>query len=288
MAKIKYVAKMGLREDMEDVLTEQPPPSRFFIEDLNNFTPPSPPLPSPFLFLSSPNPKTTLRPSLLIISLSSPSLSLLHHLSSKTLIGTLILPEISPSGNTISSSLKDKSCNLYAIDSIVLASFQYQVPSERAYAIAKTLIGEQIVPERVLILDSIQRRNFRGRISTDDTFAMKLETTVERKGPPLLKSLSYLPSGSVVEGLGAALLGRCQMKGIKGILCVTWPEVGGSVTSKVKDLLVKDVFHGMEVRFDDNGEDDGLKIYNGSMQVFQKGRQEDLCKKVENVKTNLS
>ncbi|CAI9281461.1 unnamed protein product [Lactuca saligna] len=246
---------------MEDVLTEQPPPSRFFLEDLNNFTPPSPPLPSPFLFLSSPNSKTTLQPSLLIIALSPPSLSLLHHLSSKTLIGTLILPEISPSGNTITPSPKDKSCNLYAInDSIILANFQYSVPSERTHAIAKTLIGEHILPKRVLILDSIQRRNFRGRISTDDTFAMKLETTAERKGAPLLKSLDYLPSGSVVEGLGAALLGRCQMKGIKGILCVTWPEVGGSVTSVVKSLLLKDVFKGMEVRFDDNGEDEGLKF----------------------------
>ncbi|KAI3778832.1 hypothetical protein L2E82_08218 [Cichorium intybus] len=245
---------------MEDVLTELPPPSRFFIEDLNNFTPPSPPLPSPFLFLSSPNSKTTLKPSLLIIALSPPSLSLLHHLSPKTLIGTLILPEISPSGNTITPSLKDNSCNLYSINSIILANFQYQVPSERTHAIAKTLIGQQIVPERVLILDSVQRRNFRGRISSDDTFAMKLETTLERKGTPLLKSLNYLPSGSVVEGLGAALLGRCQMKGIKGILCVTWPEVGGSVTSMVKDLLVKDVLHGIEVGFDDNGEDEGLRF----------------------------
>ncbi|KAJ0734893.1 hypothetical protein HanPI659440_Chr11g0425611 [Helianthus annuus] len=51
---------------------------------------------------------------------------------------------------------------------------------------------------------------------------MKLETSKERKGAPLLKSLSYFPSGSVVEGLGAALLGCCQMMNIKATLCVSW------------------------------------------------------------------
>lgn len=245
---------------MEDVLTELPPPSRFFLEELNNFTPPAPPLPSPFIFLNTPKSETPLRPSLLIISLSTPSLSLFHNLTSKTLIGTLILPEISPSGNSIKPSLKDKSCNLYTInhgtESIILANFQYSVSSERTHAIAKTLIGQQIIPDRVLILDSVQARNFRGRISTDDTFAMKLETSVERKGVPLLKSLNYFPSGSVLEGLGAALLSRCQMKNIKGTLCVLWPEFGFSVMLLVKDLLLKDVLPpGMELKIDANGED---------------------------------
>ncbi|KAJ0677922.1 hypothetical protein HanRHA438_Chr12g0547001 [Helianthus annuus] len=249
---------------MEDVLTELPPPSRFFLEDLNNFTPPAPPLPSPFTSLSDPNSKTALRPSLLIIAISTPSLYLLHHISPKTLIGTLVLPEIPSSGNSVDPSLKDKSCDLYTINhgnkSVLLANFQYAVSSERAHTIAKTLIGEHIIPERVLILDSVQSRNFRGRISTDDTFAMKLETSMERNGVPLLKNMKYFPSGSVVEGLGAALLGRCQMKNIKATLCVSWPESGGSVTSAVKDLLLTDVLCGVEVRIDANGEDEGLRF----------------------------
>lgn len=249
---------------MEDVLTELPPPSRFFLEDLNNFTPPSPPLPSPFILLSTPNSKTPLQPSLLMIAISTPSLHLLHNISSKTLIGTLILPEIPSSGNSIEPSLKDKSCNLYAInhnnESIILANFQYSVSSERTHAIAKTLIGQQIIPERVLIFDSIQSRNFRGRISTDDTFALKLETTRERKEDPILKSLNYFPSGSVVEGLGAALLGRCQMKNIKGTLCVSWPELGGSVTAILKDLLLKDVLPGVEIKMDAKGGIEGSRL----------------------------
>ncbi|KAL8224328.1 hypothetical protein R6Q57_019803 [Mikania cordata] len=249
---------------MEDVLTELPPPSRFFLEDLNNFTPPAITLPSPFILLSTPNSQTVLQPSLFIIAISAPSLYLLHHISPKTLIGTLLLPEISSSGNSVDPSLKDKSCNLYAInhasESVILANFQYSISSERAHRIAKTLIGQQIIPERVLIFDSVQARNFRGGISTDDTFAMKLETSRERKGVPLLKNLNYFPSGSVVEGLGAALLGRCQMKNIKASLCVSWPESGGSVTSIVKALLLKDVLHDTELRIYANSDDEGLRF----------------------------
>ncbi|KAL8217652.1 hypothetical protein R6Q57_021025 [Mikania cordata] len=64
-------------------------------------------------------------------------------------------------GNSVDPSLKEKSCNLYAINH----NFQYSVSSEKAHVIAKMLIGLQIIPERVMIFDSVQARNFRGRIS---------------------------------------------------------------------------------------------------------------------------
>ncbi|KAL8257049.1 hypothetical protein R6Q59_029090 [Mikania micrantha] len=63
----------------------------------------------------------------------------------------------------------------------------YSVSSERAHVIAKTLFGLQIIPERVMIFDSVQARNFHG---------------------------------SVVERVGAALLACCQMKNIKASLCL--------------------------------------------------------------------
>ncbi|KAL8217653.1 hypothetical protein R6Q57_021026 [Mikania cordata] len=88
---------------------------------------------------------------------------------------------------------------------------------------------------------------------------MKLETSVERKGVPLLKNLKYFPSGSVAEGVGAALLACCQMKNRKASLCVSWPESGGSVTSMVQALLLKVVLHDMELRIDANSDDEGLR-----------------------------
>ncbi|KAA0050240.1 Plant peroxidase [Cucumis melo var. makuwa] len=232
---------------MEDVLTEIPPPSRFFQDDLNNFAPPSPSLPSPFLLLPNSKPNEPLRPSLLVIAISSPSLHLFHHLSAKTLIGSLILPEIPFSGNHIQPSRDDKSCNIYSIDQdnelIILVSVQFSVPAERSLLVAKLLLDNKIIPERVLILDSLQSQNFRGKLSPDETVAFKLETSSERSkdegngGSQMLKGLDYYPSGSVVDGLAAALLGRCQMKNIKGALCVSWPEYGSEVVSLLKSLL---------------------------------------------------
>lgn len=249
---------------MENVITEIPPPSRFHEEDLNNFTPPTPPIPSPFLLFSNPKPNEPLRPSLLVIAISSPSLYVFHHLPSKVLIASLILPEIPFSGNSIEPSLRDKSCNIYALGDgenlILLVSVQCPVAAERAHVVAKLLIGERIIPERVVVFDSIRSQNFRGRLSPDETFAFKLETSSERKelsDSHALKGLEYLPSGSVVDGLAAALLARCQMKNIKGALCVAWPEVGGSLVVLVKSIL-RNVLPSLDINLKGNAEDEGL------------------------------
>ncbi|KAL3631284.1 hypothetical protein CASFOL_024268 [Castilleja foliolosa] len=248
---------------MDDVITDIPPPTRILLEDLNNFTSPPPPLPCPFLALSPTNSKNTLRPSLLIIAMSSPSLHFLHHLSPKTLIGSLVLPEIPFAGNSIEPSLKDKSCNIYTLNdaekSIIIVTVQLPVPSERAHAFARKLIGDKIVPQRVLILDSVQSRNFHGRLSSDEPIAFKLETSNERNSS-LVKGFDYYPSGSLVDGLGAALLSRCELMKIKGTLCVSWPDLGGPVMKLVKSLLVMDVLNGVDYKVDGKYEDEFLRL----------------------------
>ncbi|KAJ4840626.1 hypothetical protein Tsubulata_023558 [Turnera subulata] len=255
------------QKDMEDVLTEIPPPSRFFQEELNNFTPPPQPLPSPFLVFSNPKPDQPLRPSLLIIALSTPSHFVFHNVSNKSLIGSLILPEVPFAGNSVEPSLGDKSCNIYALngapasDLVLVVSVQCPVSADRANVVAKVLLGEHIVPQRVLILDSVQSQNFRAKLSPDETYAFKLETTSEREGldggsgdSALLKGLDYFPSGSVVEGLAAALLSRCQMRNIRGTLCVSWPQYSSSVVVLIKSLLQKKVLQGFD--FGSSGEDE--------------------------------
>ncbi|PON47686.1 trigger factor [Trema orientale] len=259
-----FLSLNQFKGEMEDVLTEIPPPSRFHEEDLNNFTPPSPPIPSPFLLFSNPKPNEPLRPNLLIIAISFPSLYVLHHVPSKALIGSLVLPETPFSGNSIEPSLRDKSCNIYNVgdakNSILLVSVQCPVAAERAHVVAKLLIGEQIIPERVVVFNSVQRQNFRGRLSPDETFAFKLETSSERKelsDSHALRGLDYLPSGSVVDGLAAALLARCQMRNIKGALCVAWPEVGGAAVDLVKSIL-RNVSPSLDIGVHGNAEDEGL------------------------------
>ncbi|XP_077210260.1 trigger factor [Tasmannia lanceolata] len=245
---------------MEDVLTELPPPSRFFLEDLNNFSPPSPSLPPPFIiFYSNPNPNPN--PSLLIIAISPPSLYLLHHATPKTLIGTLFLPEIPAAGNSLEPSLRDKSCNIYSLDSspsAILITVQYSVTAERSHDVARSLL-EKIHPEKILILDSIQSRNFRGKLSVDETLTYKLETSKQRfdLGGPMVRNLDYLPSGSVIDGLAAAILAQSQIRKIKGTLCVSWPDSGDSAVPVFRSLM-KDVLP--ELGF---GVDDGsYRIWN--------------------------
>ncbi|KAJ6892938.1 Plant peroxidase [Populus alba x Populus x berolinensis] len=244
---------------MEDVLTELPPPSRFFQEDLDNFATLSPPLSSPSLLFSDPKPDQPLCPSLLIIALSSPSLYIFHHISSKTLIGSLVLPEIPFSGNSSEPSLGDKSCNIYALNDMdnltLVVLVQCSISAERSSAVAKLLIGDQIIPKRVLIMDSVQSQNFRGKLAPDETYVFKLETSAERKGldgdvcggSSLLKGLDYFPSGSVLDGLAAALLARCQMRKIRGTLCVSWPRYGVYVVAMVKSLLQRNVLPGFDL-----------------------------------------
>lgn len=253
---------------MDDVITDAPPPSRLLLEDLNNFTPPPPSLPSPFLVFSCAHSKKIFTPSVLLIAMSSSSLHLLHHLSPKTLIGTLILPEIPFTGNSVEPSLRDKSCNIYALNDadkmIMIVLVQFSVTSERANALARLLVGEKIIPQRILILDSIQSHNFRGRLSPDETIAYKLETSLERKqsdaNDSFVNGLDYYPSGSVVDGLAAALLSRCQLKKIKGTLCVSWPDLGAPVMTLVKSLLLKNALTGTNYTIGGDYEDEYLRL----------------------------
>ncbi|CAN6443661.1 unnamed protein product [Victoria cruziana] len=233
---------------MEDVITDFPPPSRLFFEDLNNFSSPPQPLPSPFVLLSNPSPNadpfSTVDPSLLIVAVSRPSTFLLHHLRGKSLAGTIVLPEISVAANSLdSSSVENNSAHLYALDiapGVLLALIQYQIPPERSSAVAK-VVFERIRPKKVLVLSSIQSINFRGKISNDEHFAFKLETLEQRLDPegPLVRELNYCPSGSLIDGIAASLLAACQVRKIKATLVVSWPE------SQVSVLLLRSVLRNV-------------------------------------------
>ncbi|KAK8938936.1 hypothetical protein KSP39_PZI010993 [Platanthera zijinensis] len=239
---------------MEDVLTDAPPPSRFFQEDLDNFATPSPSLPPPFLRLD-PNPSNPnlLHPSILIVAISTPSLSLIRRIPNKTLIGTLNLPETPPSS---------KSCNIYAVDgplspSIVVA-VRHAVSPERSRAVAKALLGE-IRADRVLIFDSIKAENYRSRLSSDEAVGFKLETTAERRGgDPLFRDWEYFPTGSVMGGLGAAILGQCQMTRGRATLCVTWPENGWSSAAMLLRSVMTDL--GLDVDGDEIRGDEETRV----------------------------
>ncbi|URE42302.1 hypothetical protein MUK42_24978 [Musa troglodytarum] len=242
---------------MEDVVTESPPPSRFFQEDLDNFAAPPPPLPPPPLLLDPKLGPDHIRPP----SSSSPSpplLAILHRFPHKILIGTLILPETPLAGISLEPSPRDRSCYIYAVDhrpaATVLVAVQFPVAAERARAVAKSLLGA-IQAERVLIFDSIGSQNYRGRLAVDETLAFKLETVEERSGgQPLVRGVDYLPSGSVMDGLGAAVIAECQMRRAKGTLVATWPANGRSTVVPI----IRSLLQGLSIDVGASDADDGF------------------------------
>ncbi|XP_022633930.1 peroxidase 11 isoform X3 [Vigna radiata var. radiata] len=235
---------------MEDVITEAAGPSRFLEEDLNIFTTPSPPLPLPFLIFPYTQQPQPLKPSLLIVALSPSSVALFHRLRTVSPAASLLLPELS-------LSLPDHAAQILPLSpSALLAAIPFPVPASRAYAVAKALLDGRIRPDSVLILDSLESRNFRGKLSSDEAVAFKLDTAAERKrsgGEKLLPDLEYYPSGSVVDGLGAAILARCQVTNVRASLCVSWPQFDASVVSLIKGLLQRRVLQGFD--FDLSDED---------------------------------
>lgn len=73
----------------------------------------------------------------------------------------------------------------------------------------------------------------------DETLAFKLATVEERSGgQPLVQGVDYLPSGSVMDGLGAAVIAECQMRRAKGTLVATWPaNCRSTVVPIIRSLL---------------------------------------------------
>lgn len=230
---------------MQDPLTDLPPPSRFLLDDLNNFASPddSVRLPNPFIAW---NRTLDIPPKLLLVALSKSACHLVHYLPTKQIIGTFVLPEASMAGNTLLPSLQDKSCCLlYALEetenpTVVLASVQYTVSAERSNAWAKTLLRE-VRPEKVVVVGSIPSQHFRGKLSSDEALIFNLETLAQRldEKDGALKGVPYFPSGSVVDGLAAALLTQCQIMKLKGRLLVSWPDYDDPVVNLLTSVLKK-------------------------------------------------
>lgn len=68
------------------------------------------------------------------------------------------------------------------------------------------------------------------------------------KGEKMLGGgLEYYPSGSVVDGLGAAILGRCQILNVRASLFLSWPQFDDSAVSLLKGGLRNGVLRGLDL-----------------------------------------
>eukprot|EP00252_Welwitschia_mirabilis_P005295 TRINITY_DN15803_c0_g1_i8.p1 TRINITY_DN15803_c0_g1~~TRINITY_DN15803_c0_g1_i8.p1 ORF type:complete len:203 (+),score=6.38 TRINITY_DN15803_c0_g1_i8:259-867(+) len=168
--------------------------------------------------------------------------------SFQTLIGTLLLSELSAKHSS-TPSVTDKACYIYKLNLtndpnpdqklIILVNIQYSVAPERATAFAKVLLRE-MRPANVVISGAISRHQFRGKLSADDTFIFKFETVEQRReNNEALDDVHYFPSGSIIDGLAAALISRCQILKLKASLDVPWPEAESSVVKILCSVFEK-------------------------------------------------
>ncbi|CAL4952401.1 unnamed protein product [Urochloa decumbens] len=197
---------------MEDVVTDVPPPSRFSPDDLDNFAAP-PPQPTPILVVA-PSPPA---PRLLIVLISPTSLALLPS-PPPPLHASLLLPDLPLQPHA--------PVRVYLHPSgALLAAAHGAVPAHRARAAAKALVSK-LQPEEVLVLDAVRSESYRGRLAADEPVEGKLETRAARRqgGVGAARAVAALaPPGSVVDGLGAAVLAECEIRGKAASMVVTWP-----------------------------------------------------------------
>ncbi|KAL5227516.1 hypothetical protein ABZP36_015781 [Zizania latifolia] len=204
---------------MEDVVTDAPPPSRFSPDDLDNFAA-APAQPTPILVVSPTNPSPA--PRLLILFISPTSLALLPHLPSPPpLHASLLLPDL-----PLERSHPPIRVYLHTSSGALLAAVHGPVPAHRARAAARSLVSA-LQPEEVLVLDAARSGAYRGRLAADEPVEGKLETRAARRrgGVGAARGVAVLaPPGSVVDGLGAAVMTECEMRGKAASMVVTWPE----------------------------------------------------------------
>ncbi|KAH9571116.1 hypothetical protein CY35_02G076000 [Sphagnum magellanicum] len=223
---------------MPDPLTDLPPPSRFDPEDLNSFAlgPESVEISPPFIVWAPSMKKLlqsgVLQPSLLLLSQSNVGAHLLHNLPGKRIIGSIIFPDISMVNNFVEPSPHNKECYLFAVDSdasVVLVSAQYSISPEHSSLWTKTVF-KAIQPSRVLILGTIASQHFRGKLSADDPLLFVLETDEQKsEDKDQVAVAPFFPSGSLVDGVAAALITHCQIQGQKACLLMSWPDTNMSV-----------------------------------------------------------
>uniref|UniRef100_A0A7S0WTZ7 Proteasome assembly chaperone 1 n=1 Tax=Pyramimonas obovata TaxID=1411642 RepID=A0A7S0WTZ7_9CHLO len=155
-----------------------------------------------------------LRPKVLIIGTSQTACLLIHHMiPGKTVAGSVVLPEISMRNNTVlGASLKDKSCFMYTMNDsadVLVIACQYPVPGERAQAWTKAVLGA-VSAERIVVLGRTAASALRS-CAPPPNGLLTVQTDAYRS---LGQSQEpFLPAGSVMDGLPAAIVQYSQARG---------------------------------------------------------------------------
>lgn len=139
-------------------------------------------------------------------------------------LGTIVLPEVAMKGNAVQSSLTDKSCALFACGEhgqIILCICLYDLKKERCSALASSLYEIGLPIQQVLVVGSMASDELRGALADEADpsegpllfLLSTLQAREKREGQPE-PTLPFLPSGSIVGGLPAAIVSAAQARGL--------------------------------------------------------------------------
>lgn len=183
----------------------------------------------------------SVKPHILIIATTRPSCALLNQAcQSKQMLGTVMMPDVSLSGNRVVPSAEDNTCFLYSADSsgrVMLCCCQYAVPAQRAAAWTRGLLAA-VPAKHVLVLGSMQAQQFRGPDPSQQTLVYLLQSSAAKAAWAAGQALPlpYLPTSNIITGLPAAIVSHCQLRGLSAEVVVTVHMVPHLESDQLHDL----------------------------------------------------
>lgn len=158
-------------------------------------------------------------------------------------LGSLLVAGVSARGNTVTPTPNDSSGFVYEVVTgggdgpdassceVVIAVAQYDVPAAAAREWAKTLLTAVSPRERVVVIGAVDEHDVdycgadgrRGSYVVD-TVAMRSDEDASTPPPP------PLPPGTLIAGVAAGVLSRCEMEGIAARMVVV-PAPSGTAGS---------------------------------------------------------
>jgi len=167
-----------------------------------------------------------LQPNLMVVAIGPAPCALMHHCAAdRQPLGSIVLPEQPMAGNAAKPALSDATCFVYGIGGgtdVLLVQCQYAVPPPRAASWAAALLGS-VRPGKSVVLAAALPSEICSGGGGGDTPLFSLATDAwaaagRTAGPP--GPVAPLPSGNVVGGLPARLLGKCQAMGMQACALV--------------------------------------------------------------------
>ncbi|KAF9129564.1 Proteasome assembly chaperone 1 [Mortierella sp. 14UC] len=154
--------------------------------------------------------------STLIVGTAFGGSSLLHTIQGKTLLGSLILPGVDLKDNSLDvNSPSNASCNIYRLDAdptVFLIPCNYEIKDKDSLNFAKAIMNN-IQASRIIILDTNSPSTYLSG-SPDIEYNYPWLRLLQTAGSTTVTKIPTLEVPNLVQNLGAALMGYCEVRGL--------------------------------------------------------------------------